>query len=76
MLLLQICRVEDVSVEGTITGSVLHFHWIRSVKVEYSGVISASGLGRLPLPSQYNTHKEFHISLEGLCNYNALTILY
>lgn len=42
---LQICRVEDVSVEGTITGSVLHFHWIRSVKVEYSGVISASGLG-------------------------------
>lgn len=72
MLLLQICRVEDVSVEGTITGSVLHFHWIRRVEVEYSGVISASGLGRLSLPS----HKEFHISLDGLCNYNALTILY
>ncbi|KAI5383166.1 uncharacterized protein LOC127108398 [Lathyrus oleraceus] len=42
---LQICRVEDVSVEGTITGSVLHFHWVRSIEVEYSGVISASGLG-------------------------------
>ncbi|KAK2397245.1 glycine-rich protein [Trifolium repens] len=42
---LQICRVEDVSVKGTITGSVVHFHWVRSVEVESSGVISASGLG-------------------------------
>ncbi|XP_073226021.1 uncharacterized protein [Cicer arietinum] len=42
---LQICRVEDVSVEGTITGSVVHFHWVRSVEVEYSGIISVSGLG-------------------------------
>ncbi|XP_057421303.1 uncharacterized protein LOC130715242 [Lotus japonicus] len=42
---LQICRVEIVTVEGTITGSVVHFHWIRSVDVQDSGVISVSGLG-------------------------------
>ncbi|MED6146912.1 hypothetical protein PIB30_039140 [Stylosanthes scabra] len=42
---LQICRVEDVNVEGTITGSVVHFHWIRNVYVQNSGVISVSGLG-------------------------------
>lgn len=76
MLLLQICRVEDVSVEGTITGSVLHFHWVRSIEVEYSGVISASGLGILSLPSKYNPHRELHALLEGLCNFNALMMLY
>ncbi|XP_020972907.1 uncharacterized protein LOC107632887 [Arachis ipaensis] len=42
---LQICRVEDVNVEGTITGSVVHFHWIRNVYVQNSGVINVSGLG-------------------------------
>ncbi|XP_020215510.1 uncharacterized protein LOC109799381 isoform X2 [Cajanus cajan] len=42
---LQICRVEDVIVEGTITGSVVHFHWIRNVDVSHSGVVSVSGLG-------------------------------
>ncbi|KAK7319925.1 hypothetical protein RJT34_04654 [Clitoria ternatea] len=42
---LQICRVEDVIVKGTITGSVVHFHWIRDVDVSYSGLISVSGLG-------------------------------
>ncbi|KAI4350761.1 hypothetical protein L6164_005182 [Bauhinia variegata] len=42
---LQICRVEDVIVEGTITGSVVHFHWVRNVDVLSSAVISASGLG-------------------------------
>ncbi|KAK7399013.1 hypothetical protein VNO78_10188 [Psophocarpus tetragonolobus] len=42
---LQICRVEDVIVEGTITGSIVHFHWIGNVDVSYSGVISVSGLG-------------------------------
>ncbi len=44
-LMLQICRVEDILVEGTITGSVVHFHWIRNVVVQSSGAISASGLG-------------------------------
>ncbi|KAL5572508.1 hypothetical protein UlMin_022105 [Ulmus minor] len=42
---IQICRVEDVVIEGLITGSVIHFHWIRTVAVQSSGVISASGLG-------------------------------
>ncbi|XP_048442669.1 uncharacterized protein LOC103943935 isoform X2 [Pyrus x bretschneideri] len=42
---LQICRVEDVIVQGSITGSVIHFHWVRAVSVHSSGVISASGLG-------------------------------
>lgn len=44
-LLIQICRVEDVLVEGRVTGSVIHFHLVRSVNVPSSGVISASGLG-------------------------------
>lgn len=43
--LMQICRVEDVNVEGLIEGSVVHFHWVRTVKVESSGAISATGLG-------------------------------
>ncbi|KAF6164272.1 hypothetical protein GIB67_010242 [Kingdonia uniflora] len=42
---LQICRVEDVNVEGLIKGSVIHFHWVRTVVVQFSGVVSASGLG-------------------------------
>ncbi|EEF48140.1 conserved hypothetical protein [Ricinus communis] len=42
---LQICRVEDVIVEGMITGSVVHFHWVRTLVVQSSGAISASGLG-------------------------------
>ncbi|KAF8388896.1 hypothetical protein HHK36_025577 [Tetracentron sinense] len=42
---LQICRVEDISVEGLIKGSVVHFHRARTVVVMSSGIISASGLG-------------------------------
>ncbi|KAL5771093.1 hypothetical protein ACOSP7_015247 [Xanthoceras sorbifolium] len=42
---LQICRVEDIKVEGLITGSVVHFHWVRTVSVHAMGAISASGLG-------------------------------
>ncbi|KAF3442933.1 hypothetical protein FNV43_RR16851 [Rhamnella rubrinervis] len=40
-----ICRVEDVVVEGIIKGSVVHFHWVRTIVVHSSGMISASGLG-------------------------------
>jgi len=50
--LLQICRVEDVFVEGIITGSVVHFHWVRNVDVSYSGKISVSGLGTV-ISSKY-----------------------
>ncbi|KAL5728944.1 hypothetical protein ACHQM5_001963 [Ranunculus cassubicifolius] len=42
---LQICRVEDVIVEGLVRGSVVHFHRTRNILVESSGTISASGLG-------------------------------
>ncbi|KAJ8774786.1 hypothetical protein K2173_017232 [Erythroxylum novogranatense] len=42
---LQICRVEDISVEGLIQGSVVHFHRARTISVLSSGTISASGMG-------------------------------
>ncbi|XP_008805792.1 uncharacterized protein LOC103718651 [Phoenix dactylifera] len=42
---LQICRVEDIDVEGLIQGTVIHFHRARSVVVHSSGKISATGLG-------------------------------
>ncbi|KAA8525196.1 hypothetical protein F0562_006940 [Nyssa sinensis] len=42
---LQICRVEDILVEGLIEGSVVHFHRARTTAVKSSGTISTSGLG-------------------------------
>ncbi|XP_019051661.1 PREDICTED: uncharacterized protein LOC104588235 [Nelumbo nucifera] len=42
---LQICRVEDITVEGLIKGSVVHFHRARTVVVQSSGIITTSGLG-------------------------------
>ncbi|KAI9378217.1 hypothetical protein POPTR_018G058300v4 [Populus trichocarpa] len=42
---LQICRVEDITVEGLIEGSVVHFHRARTIYVPSSGTISASGMG-------------------------------
>ncbi|XP_022729643.1 uncharacterized protein LOC111284857 isoform X2 [Durio zibethinus] len=42
---LQICRVEDITVEGLIMGSVVHFHRARTISVQSSGIISASGMG-------------------------------
>lgn len=41
----QICRVEDIIVEGFVEGSVVHFHLVRTVVVKSSGAVSASGLG-------------------------------
>lgn len=55
---LQICRVEDIINEGIITGSVVHFHWVRTVVVHASGVISASGLGE-----SLCTHKQIEGSM-------------
>lgn len=49
-VLMQICRVEDVIVEGLIEGSIIHFHWVRTVAVKPSGEIIASGLGISDLP--------------------------
>ncbi|XP_015885471.3 uncharacterized protein LOC107420918 isoform X1 [Ziziphus jujuba] len=42
---LQICRVEDITVEGLVKGSVVHFHRARTIDVQSSGTISASGMG-------------------------------
>ncbi|KAL3629998.1 hypothetical protein CASFOL_022982 [Castilleja foliolosa] len=42
---LQICRVEDILVEGFVEGSVVHFHRARTIIVPSSGVISTSGMG-------------------------------
>lgn len=44
---MQLCRIEGINVEGLIEGSVVHFHWVRSVEIQYLGTISASGLGML-----------------------------
>ncbi|KAJ9555936.1 hypothetical protein OSB04_010550 [Centaurea solstitialis] len=42
---LQICRVEDILVEGLIEGSVVHFHRARTVTVQSTGRISTSKMG-------------------------------
>ncbi|KAK3009003.1 hypothetical protein RJ639_013595 [Escallonia herrerae] len=42
---LQICRVEDILVEGLIQGSVLHFHRARTIAVKSYGTISTSAMG-------------------------------
>ncbi|GAV56979.1 hypothetical protein CFOL_v3_00518 [Cephalotus follicularis] len=42
---LQICRVEDIAIEGLIKGSVVHFHRARTISVKSSGMISASAMG-------------------------------
>lgn len=39
------CRVEDITVEGLVKGSVIHFHRARTIVVSSSGTISASGMG-------------------------------
>ncbi|KAL2525592.1 glycine-rich protein [Abeliophyllum distichum] len=42
---LQICRVEDILVEGFIEGSVVHFQRARAITVHSSGMISTSDRG-------------------------------
>ncbi|GMN40033.1 hypothetical protein TIFTF001_009262 [Ficus carica] len=42
---LQMCRVEDITVEGIVKGSVIHFHRARTIVVSSSGTISASRMG-------------------------------
>ncbi|CAN0899997.1 hypothetical protein LINGRAHAP2_LOCUS20590, partial [Linum grandiflorum] len=42
---LQICRVEEVVVGGSVSGSVVHFRLVRNIIVNSSGAITASGLG-------------------------------
>lgn len=42
---MQICRVEDIDISGLVQGSVINFNRARSVTVQTSGTISATGLG-------------------------------
>ncbi|CAA3006768.1 uncharacterized protein LOC111368658 isoform X1 [Olea europaea subsp. europaea] len=42
---LQICRVEDILVEGFIEGSVVHFQRARTITVQSSGIINTSDRG-------------------------------
>lgn len=46
-LLFQICRVEDINIAGLIKGSIVHFHRARTIAVHSTGMISASGMGKL-----------------------------
>lgn len=42
---LQICRVEDLLVNGIMKGSIIHIHRARTVIVDTDGMITASELG-------------------------------
>lgn len=44
---LQICRVEDILIEGLIKGSVVHFHRARTVTVPSTGTVSTAEMGTL-----------------------------
>ncbi|KAJ7952625.1 Glycine-rich protein [Quillaja saponaria] len=42
---IQICRVEDLLVDGLLKGSIIHIHRARTVIVDTNGLITASELG-------------------------------
>ncbi|XP_071722506.1 uncharacterized protein [Rutidosis leptorrhynchoides] len=42
---LQVCRVEDILVDGMIKGSIIHIHRVRTIIVNADGLITASELG-------------------------------
>nr|XP_048319674.1 uncharacterized protein LOC107405408 [Ziziphus jujuba var. spinosa] len=42
---LQICRVEDLLVDGMVKGSIIHIHRARTVIIDTYGLITASNLG-------------------------------
>lgn len=44
--ILQICRVEDLLVDGIVKGSVIHIHRARTIIVNNNGLITASELGK------------------------------
>ncbi|KAI8002643.1 Protein BONZAI 2 [Camellia lanceoleosa] len=54
---LQICRVENILVEGRIEGSVVHFHRPRTIAIDSLGAISASGMGMFRV---YDVDTQFH----------------
>ncbi|OAE22834.1 hypothetical protein AXG93_496s1300 [Marchantia polymorpha subsp. ruderalis] len=42
---LQVCRVEDIIIEGTIKGSVVHAQRTRTISINPDGLLTASGWG-------------------------------
>ncbi|KAL3690273.1 hypothetical protein R1sor_016582 [Riccia sorocarpa] len=42
---LQICRVEDIMIDGTVEGSVVHAQRIRTISISSGGLLTASGWG-------------------------------
>lgn len=43
----QICRVEDVDIDGTVLGSTVHVQRVRTISISNDGILSASALGLL-----------------------------
>lgn len=41
----QVCRVEDILVNGLVKGSIVHIHRARTVIIDTNGTVTASGLG-------------------------------
>lgn len=42
---LQICRVEDLLVNGIMKGTIIHIHRARTMIIDTDGMITASELG-------------------------------
>jgi hypothetical protein len=42
---LQICRVEDVDIDGSVLGGAVHVQSVRTISISATGVLSASALG-------------------------------
>lgn len=47
LFVIQICRVEDILVQGLVEGSVMLFHRARTITVLPSGIISTTGMGMI-----------------------------
>lgn len=42
---MQVCRVEEFQIEGTVKGSVVHAQRTRAISITPEGVLTASGWG-------------------------------
>ncbi|KAH8513976.1 hypothetical protein H0E87_007007, partial [Populus deltoides] len=58
---LQICRVEDLLVNGIVKGSIIHIHRARTIIIDADGLITASELGS----KEYSQH--YSIAFFGWC---------
>jgi uncharacterized membrane protein YgcG len=57
----QICRVEDLLVNGIVKGSIIHIHRARTIIIDADGLITASELGS----KEYSQH--YSIAFFGWC---------